>query len=41
MTLARDVEALRPHGYRLERIIPVDLFPQTFHVECVAWLDRD
>lgn len=36
-TLARDMNALCADGvYRLERVIPVDMFPQTQHVECVA-----
>jgi 23S rRNA (uracil1939-C5)-methyltransferase len=37
-TLARDVARLLEHGYRLDRVQPVDLFPQTFHIECVARL---
>ena len=37
-TLARDIKRLTAAGYRLERVTPFDLFPQTFHVECVAWL---
>jgi 23S rRNA (uracil1939-C5)-methyltransferase len=40
-TLARDVKRLRVSGYSLVRATPVDLFPQTFHVETVAVLDRD
>jgi 23S rRNA (uracil1939-C5)-methyltransferase len=37
-TLARDVKALRTAGYALEAAWPVDLFPQTWHVETVALL---
>lgn len=35
-TLARDIEILEREGYVLEKIQPVDLFPQTSHIECVA-----
>src|SRR5262249_45257408 len=38
MTLARDVKVLANHGYRIERLTPLDLMPQTFHVETVAVL---
>ncbi len=38
-TLARDCDALAHKGYRLTRAVPVDLFPQTYHVETVAVLD--
>lgn len=40
MTLARDVEMLGRHGYRLNCVWPFDLFPQTFHVECLALLEK-
>ena len=36
--LGRDVGALIEHGFRLERVVGVDLFPHTFHVEAVALL---
>lgn len=35
-TLARDAAVLAEHGYKVEKIQPVDMFPQTAHVECVA-----
>ncbi len=37
-TLARDVKTLAASGYSLESASPVDLFPQTWHVETVALL---
>ena len=39
-TQARDVGMLVKIGYRLRELQPVDMFPQTKHVECVALLSR-
>jgi 23S rRNA (uracil1939-C5)-methyltransferase len=39
-TLARDLGVLLPAGYRCTNVTPVDLFPQTFHLEAVAVLER-
>jgi 23S rRNA (uracil1939-C5)-methyltransferase len=37
-TLARDLKRLVRSGYQIEKIVPVDLFPQTAHVETVTSL---
>ena len=40
-TLAGDVKRLQAeYGYELLRVRPVDMFPHTPHVECVALLER-
>ena len=35
-TLARDVKILSENGFAVEKIQPVDMFPQTVHVETVV-----
>jgi 23S rRNA (uracil1939-C5)-methyltransferase len=37
-TLARDLRILEDGGFKTEEIQPVDMFPQTTHVECVSQL---
>lgn len=37
-TFARDIEILEKEGYRLVRVKPVDMFPQTSHIEVVGRL---
>ncbi|MGG3692048.1 23S rRNA (uracil(1939)-C(5))-methyltransferase RlmD [Heyndrickxia ginsengihumi] len=37
-TFATDIKELEPFGYTLKAVQPVDLFPHTVHVECVAQL---
>lgn len=39
-TLGRDLNALLQTGYHLRKLSMVDLFPQTFHIESVAELQR-
>lgn len=40
VTLARDLGALARGGYEVDRVIPVDLFPQTYHIETIVRLTR-
>ncbi|WP_067839114.1 23S rRNA (uracil(1939)-C(5))-methyltransferase RlmD [Amphibacillus sediminis] len=39
-TLARDLAILENGGYQTKKVQPVDMFPQTSHVECVALMSR-
>lgn len=37
-TLARDLAVMAEGGLRIDMVEPIDMFPQTHHVECVATL---
>jgi len=39
-TFARDVREMVVSGYHLQRVIPVDMFPHTMHIELVGLLQR-
>ena len=39
-TMARDLKPLCDSAYTLKQVVPLDMFPQTHHVECVAFLER-
>jgi 23S rRNA (uracil1939-C5)-methyltransferase len=40
-TLAPNARQMVDAGYQLRTVAPVDMFPQTPHIECVALLSRD
>ena len=40
-TLARDLKFFHLFGFRLDRLRPVDMFPWTYHIECVAEMVRE
>jgi 23S rRNA (uracil1939-C5)-methyltransferase len=37
-TLARDLRVLREGGYAIDQVQPLDMFPQTYHIEAVTTL---
>jgi 23S rRNA (uracil1939-C5)-methyltransferase len=39
-TLARDCRLFQEHGFHLKEVVPVDMFPETSHLECLALLVR-
>ena len=39
-TLSKNLAQLCNSGYKVERLIPFDFFPQTIHVECLALLKQ-
>ncbi|MGZ5339333.1 MAG: 23S rRNA (uracil(1939)-C(5))-methyltransferase RlmD, partial [Thermoleophilaceae bacterium] len=39
-TLAPNARQMVDAGYELKTVRPVDMFPQTPHIECVALLER-
>jgi len=40
-TLARDFKYLEERGYKTKEVQPVDMFPQTGHIENVASIERE
>lgn len=40
-TLARDLKFFNMFGFRLHRLQPIDMFPWTYHIECVAEMVRE
>jgi 23S rRNA (uracil1939-C5)-methyltransferase len=39
-TLSRDLKTFTENGYQLQSVQPVDMFPQTYHIENVALLTK-
>lgn len=41
ITQERDLRYLVKNGYKVKEIQPVDMFPQTNHVECIALIEKE
>jgi 23S rRNA (uracil1939-C5)-methyltransferase len=39
-TLCRDLVALQQEGFTVKKIQPVDMFPQTHHIETITLLEK-
>ena len=39
-TLARDIAWLQKHGYMFQKSLPIDMFPQTHHIESMTLLKK-
>ena len=39
-TLARDARRLIAKGYSLDRVAPIDMFPQTYHIESISFFTK-
>lgn len=40
-TLARDTKRLNNHGFELKSVTPFEMFPQTYHIECIAIMQAE
>ncbi len=40
-TLAKDLKVIESKGYKVAKIQPIDMFPQTFHIETVVLLFKE
>lgn len=40
-TLARDVQRISSGGYRLQQAMPLDMFPQTYHIESISVFSKE
>ncbi len=40
-TMARDAKVLIQHGWRHVKSLPIDMFPQTYHIESLTMLTRE